>query len=116
MEHLVGTLPNVAMVSAPSGPLGVELALAHRPDVIVLDLNLPGMSGFDVLTRLKTMPETRDIPVIALSAAAMPKDIKRGLAAGFFRYVTKPLDVNSFLETIDAALAAAHAGKAANGS
>ena len=105
MEHLVGTLPDVAMLSAPSGPLGIDLALGHRPDVIVLDLNLPGISGYEVLKRLKGMPETRDIPVIALTAAAMPSDLRRGMTAGFFRYVTKPLDVNAFLSTVNAALA-----------
>jgi PAS domain S-box-containing protein len=105
MEHVVATRPDVSLFSAPSGPLGIELAVAHRPDVIVLDLNLPGMSGYDVLKRLKALPETRETPVIALTAAAMPADVARGIAAGFFRYVTKPLDVTSFLGTIDAALA-----------
>lgn len=116
MEHLIGTLPNVAMLSAPTGQLGLELALAHRPDVIVLDLNLPGMSGIEVLGRLKALPETRDIPVIALSAAAMPSDVKRGLAAGFFRYVTKPFDVTMFLSVIDAALQVSRSRPAANGN
>jgi CheY-like chemotaxis protein len=115
MEHLLADLPNVAMLAAPTGPLGLDLAIAHRPDVIVLDLNLPGLSGFDILARLRTMAETRDIPVIALSAAAMPNDIKRGIAAGFFRYLTKPLEVNLLLETIDAALAAARARSVGGG-
>ncbi len=105
MEHLLKELPGVALFSAPSGALGIDLAVAHRPDIIVLDLNLPGMSGYEVLKRLKALKETRDTPVIALTAAAMPADINRGTEAGFFRYLTKPLDVGTFLAAIDAALA-----------
>jgi CheY-like chemotaxis protein len=105
MEHLLSVLPNVAMLAAPTPQLGLDMAVAHRPDVIVLDLNLPVMSGFEVLARLKAMPETRDIPVLALTAAAFPRDIKRGLEAGFFRYLTKPFDVKAFLAAVDAALA-----------
>ena len=110
MEHLIGTQPNVQMYSAPSGGLGLELARARRPDVIVLDLNLPGMSGFDILKHLKSTPETWNTPVLALTAAAMPNDVKRGLAAGFFRYITKPLDVNAFLTAIEDALSNSHRG------
>jgi CheY-like chemotaxis protein len=105
MEHLISTLPGVAMLSAPTPQLGLDLAVAHRPDVIVLDLNLPGMHGMEVLNRLKGTAETRSIPVIALTAAAFPSDMKRGFAAGFFRYLTKPLDVKAFLAAVDDALA-----------
>lgn len=104
VEHLVRTFPDVTLLTAPRPQLGLDLARAHRPNVIVLDINLPEMSGFELLARLKAMPETRDIPVVALSAAAMPKDIKRGLAAGFFSYMTKPLDVSEFQRNIEAAL------------
>jgi|GEM_PF-1299977 len=104
MESLIGTLPNVRMYSAPSGPIGLDLARANRPDIIVLDLNLPRMSGLEILKVLQTLPETRTTPVIALTAAARPSDIERGLEAGFFRYVTKPLDVNEFLAAIESAL------------
>ncbi|HUH85649.1 MAG TPA: ATP-binding protein [Stellaceae bacterium] len=113
MEYLVSTLPEVAMLSAPTPQLGLELALVHRPDVIVLDINLPGMTGFELLARLKAQPETRDVPVLALSAAASSRDVKRGLEAGFFRYITKPLDVNAFLASIDEALAEAPRRRAA---
>ena len=113
MEDLVSTLPDVSMFAAPTAELGLDLAVAHRPDVIVLDLNLPGMSGLEVLNRLKARPETRATPVVALSAAAFPRDIKKGLAAGFFRYLTKPLDVNAFLDAIGEALASAPPAKAA---
>ena len=104
MEHLMAGLPNVSMLAAPTPQLGLELAAAHKPDIIVLDLNLPGMSGYEVLARLKALPETCQIPVMALTAAALPRDIERGMAAGFFRYLTKPLDIKSFLVTIDEVL------------
>ena len=76
MEDLVSTLPDVSMFAAPTAELGLELAVAHRPDVVVIDLNLPGMSGVEVLNRLKARAETREIPVVALSAAAFPRDIR----------------------------------------
>jgi len=114
MENLVSTLPDVVLFAAARPELGLDLAVAHRPDVIVLDLNLPGMNGLEVLARLKARPETREIPVVALSAAASPRDIQKGLAAGFFRYITKPIDVNAFLEALGEALANAPARKAAS--
>jgi len=100
VEHLVSALPRVALLSASTPRLGLDFARAHRPDVILLDLHLPGMNGYEMLAHLKAMPETCDIPVVALTAAAMPSDIRRGLAAGFRRYMTKPIDVRTFLETI----------------
>jgi PAS domain S-box-containing protein len=109
MEHLLSTLPDVNLLAAPTPQLGLDLAIAHRPDVIVLDINLPGMSGVDLLRRFKAAPETRDIPILALSAAALPGDVRRGLAAGFFRYLTKPLDVSAFLAAVEEAL---HSGVA----
>ena len=114
MEDLVATLPDVVMLCAPSGQLGLDLAVAHRPDVIVLDLNLPGLSGFEVLSRLKTMPQTVDIPVIALTASAFAKDRKRGLAAGLFRYLTKPIDIDAFLTAVGDALGRTAGPSAAN--
>jgi len=105
MEHLVASLlPDVSMLSAPTPTLGIDLAQAHRPDVIILDLNLPGMSGHEVLARLRMLPETRDTPVLALTAAAQPRDVSLGLKAGFFRYLTKPIDVKAWLAALDAAL------------
>ena len=100
MEHLISILPHVTLLTASTPRLGLDLARAHRPDIILLDLHLPGMSGYEMLTQLKAMPETRGIPVAALTAAAMPSDIKRGLDAGFFRYLTKPIDVKEFLAAI----------------
>jgi hypothetical protein len=115
MEHLMSTLPGVAMLSAPTPQLGLDLAGAHRPDVIILDLNLPGMSGYEMLARLKGMPELGNVPIMALTAAALQKDIERGLAAGFFRYLTKPIDVKVFLAAVDEALAQTPRRTAATG-
>ena len=69
-----------------------------------MDINIPGMDGFEALERLKNMEETSSIPAIALSAGAMPRQIEKGLAAGFVQYLTKPIDVDSFLEAIDEVL------------
>jgi CheY-like chemotaxis protein len=100
MQELVAVLPGVAMLSAETPEKGLELARAHRPDVILLDLNLPGMSGYEVLAHLQAMPETSAIPAIAVTAAAMPEDVERGYAAGFTRYLTKPIDAKEFLAAI----------------
>jgi PAS domain S-box-containing protein len=92
--------PQVTLLEAYSGSLGLDLAQVHLPDVILLDINMPGMNGLEVLVRLKADPATRDIPVLALSAAAMEKDVQRGRGAGFEEYLTKPIDINSLLETL----------------
>lgn len=115
MERIISTLPDVALLTARSPQLGLDLAVAHRPDVIVLDVNLPGMSGYDIVARLKAMPETCNIPVLALSAAISAGTPQRSLAAGFFRYLTKPIDVKAFLGAIDQALAGSATRRAGNG-
>ena len=92
------------MLSAHNGNLGIALARAHIPDVILMDINLPGISGFQALRILREDPVTALIPVLAISANAMPRDIEKGLEAGFFRYLTKPIKVNEFLEAQDWAL------------
>ncbi|MDP2369153.1 response regulator, partial [Rhodoferax sp.] len=84
---------------------GVAQARQSLPDVILMDINLPGMSGLDALEILAQDPTTACIPVIALSANAMSEDVQRGLAAGCFRYLTKPIRIDEFLVTLDAALA-----------
>jgi PAS domain S-box-containing protein len=89
-EHLEGAV----LLSAPTAELGLELALAHRPDLIILDINLPGMNGYEALQRLREATETRRIPVFALSAAATERDVRNGLEAGFDRYLTKPVKVD----------------------
>jgi signal transduction histidine kinase/ActR/RegA family two-component response regulator len=105
VEELVGFRPDLRLLAASDGPRGLALARAELPEVILMDINLPGMSGFDVLRALHQDPRTAGIPVIALTANAMPRDVERGLAAGFARYLTKPVDVDKFTAAIDAALA-----------
>ncbi|MDZ5650321.1 MHYT domain-containing protein [Nitrospirillum sp. BR 11828] len=100
MRDLMETVPGTKLLVAADPVTGLDLALAHRPDVIVLDINLPGMSGFDVLARLRDHEETRAIPVLALSANALPREIEKGLRAGFRRYLTKPLNVQEFMEAL----------------
>jgi CheY-like chemotaxis protein len=91
-------------LSARDGNRGVEIARASQPDVILMDINLPGISGVEALKILALDPATAHIPVIALSANAAPRDVAKGLEAGFFRYLTKPIKVPEFLETLDVAL------------
>lgn len=88
------------LITAHTPELGLELASARRPDLILLDINLPGMDGYQVLSVLKTMASVKNIPVIAISANAMPSDIERGMAAGFDDYITKPIDVTHFQEVV----------------
>ena len=83
------------------------MARAYLPDVILMDINLPGISGIEALKILLEDPTTAHIPVVALSANAMPSDVAKGLEAGFFRYLTKPLRVADFRDTLDVALALA---------
>ncbi len=103
--QLLGRRPNIHMWSAHEPSLGLELAAEHKPDLILLDINLPGMDGFEVLERLRHQPATRDIQVIAVSANAMQKDIERGLEAGFDDYITKPINVVALLQIVDKTLA-----------
>ncbi|TFW35762.1 ATP-binding protein [Massilia horti] len=105
VEELVRLRPDLRLLCAPDGPRGLALARSHLPDIILMDLNLPGMSGTEVLKELRRDPRTADIPVLALTANAMPRDIERGLAAGFDRYLTKPIEIDKFTEAIDSVLA-----------
>jgi CheY-like chemotaxis protein len=105
IENLIESRrPDIRLVCARDGNEGIRLARAKHPDVILMDINLPGMSGIDALKILRQDPVTAPIPVVALSANAMPGDIKKGLDAGFFRYLTKPIKVKAFLETLEEAL------------
>ena len=104
VEQLIGRRPDLRLLSAGDGNLGIQLARAHRPEVILMDINLPGISGIEALKLLRDDPSTAHIPVVALSANAMPRDIQKGLQAGFFRYLTKPIKVTEFMETLDGAL------------
>jgi PAS domain S-box-containing protein len=104
MESLFDSLDGLGLVTAPTAELGLELARAHRPDLVILDINLPGMNGYEALQRLADWPETRRIPAIALSASATDRDVKRGLEAGFARYLTKPVKVDELTAALDVLL------------
>ena len=104
VEQLIARRPDIRLLSARNGNLGIELARASRPDVILMDINLPGMSGIRAMQILRADAETAHIPIVALSANALPRDIERGLQAGFFRYLTKPIKVNELMDTLDVAL------------
>jgi PAS domain S-box-containing protein len=96
---------HISLVTSHSPQHGIELAIAHQPDLILLDINMPGMDGYQVLDVILADRRLRRIPVIAVTANAMPRDVERGRAAGFVAYLTKPLDVGEFLNTIDRCLA-----------
>ncbi|HEX2565860.1 MAG TPA: ATP-binding protein [Burkholderiales bacterium] len=91
---------SLGFLTAHNAELGIDLARTRRPDVIVMDINLPQMSGYEALVQLKQHAATAAIPVMALSANAMEKDVARGLAAGFVRYHTKPIDVEQMVASI----------------
>jgi len=100
MRDLFEELPQYELVTTPTAELGLEQARALKPALVIMDINLPGMSGLDAMTALRTDPETADIPVIALTAAAADRDRRRGLDAGFHAYLTKPVDVDELIATI----------------
>jgi PAS domain S-box-containing protein len=104
VEQLIARRPDMRLLSARDGNLGIQLARTNHPEVILMDINLSGISGIEALRILHDDPSTAHIPVIALSANAMPRDIEKGLQAGFFRYLTKPIKVYEFMDTLDGAL------------
>ena len=112
VEQLVARRPELHLLSAADGKLGIEFALAYQPQVIVMDINLPDISGIEVMKSLRADPSTAHIPIIALSANALPDDIAQALQAGFFRYLTKPIKIEEFMEALDTAFkfAATRAG------
>jgi PAS domain S-box-containing protein len=104
VEQLIGRRGDLKLLTAIDGHLGIELARAYLPDVILMDINLPGISGYGALKCLREDAATAHIPVLALSANAVPRDIEKGLEAGFFRYLTKPIRVHEFMNALDVAL------------
>jgi len=104
VEQLMARRTDIRLLSAVSGTLGIDLARAAQPEVILMDINLPGISGIQALKILREDPATAHIPIVALSANAMPRDIEKGLEAGFFRYLTKPIKVKEFMDTLQVAL------------
>jgi signal transduction histidine kinase/CheY-like chemotaxis protein len=108
MEEIANRIPNLTMLSAHNAELGLEMAEIYKADVIIMDINLPGMNGLDALSRLRRTEHIKNVPVIALSGSAMPADVDQGIDAGFFRYLTKPININLVLETIQEALQKTH--------
>jgi CheY-like chemotaxis protein/two-component sensor histidine kinase len=104
MKDVLEELDRVDLTSVPNAEVAVELIRERRPNVVIMDINLPGMSGYEATRLLRTWEETRDIPVIALTAAAMAGDRKRFEDAGFYRYLTKPVRVAELLETLEGLL------------
>ncbi|WP_371131383.1 PAS domain S-box protein [Rhodoferax sp.] len=107
VEQLVARRADLRLLGAEDAMRGIAMARAHQPDVIVMDINLPGINGMQALAILQDDSATRHIPVLALSANAMPRDIEKGMAAGFFRYLTKPIRVPEFMAALDEGLALA---------
>jgi PAS domain S-box-containing protein len=104
VEQLIARRDDMHLLTAVTAQLGIVLARQNQPDVILMDINLPGMSGYGALQMLRADPATAHIPVIALSANAMPRDIEKGVEAGFFNYLTKPIMVREFMDALDMAL------------
>jgi len=104
VEQLMARRPDLRLLGAADGTLGIEFARSCSPDVILMDINLPGITGLEAMKILRADPATAHIPIIALSANAVPRDIEKALEAGFFNYLTKPIRVNQFMDALDAAL------------
>jgi len=104
VDQLIARRADLRLLSATDGNRGIELARKHLPEIILMDINLPGISGIEAMKILRADPRTAHIPVIALSANAVPRDVAQGLEAGFFHYITKPIQVSQFMEALDEAL------------
>ncbi|UUZ73873.1 response regulator [Polaromonas sp. P1(28)-8] len=104
VEDLIARRSDIRLLSARDGISGIAMAKASQPDIILMDINLPGISGIKAVQILCADPLTAHIPVVALSANAIPSDIEKGMEAGFFRYLTKPIRINEFMDTLDLAL------------
>ncbi|HUX42904.1 MAG TPA: PAS domain S-box protein [Rectinemataceae bacterium] len=104
VSQILATREDIYLLTAQSSSLGLDLAEAHRPDLILLDLNMPDLDGYEVLRRLRSTDWGKTIPIVAVTALAMPAEIEKGMSAGFDDYLTKPLDVRRFLEVVEARL------------
>jgi CheY-like chemotaxis protein len=104
VEQIIARHPDVHLLTAVTGNSGIEIARESQPDVILMDINLTDISGFKALKILRSDSTTAHIPVIALSANAMPLNIESGLEEGFFRYLTKPIKINEFMDALGVAL------------
>jgi CheY-like chemotaxis protein len=104
VEEILARRQDMRLLTAVNGHLGIEIARKALPTVILMDINLPGISGVAAMEILRKDPATAHIPVVALSANANPRDIEISLAKGFFRYLTKPIKIKEFTDTLNAAL------------
>ena len=104
VEEIIQPRSDLNLVSARDGQEGIELARRYLPHVILVDINLPGMNGHEIRRILRADPRTARIPVIAVSAGALPSDARQGLEAGFHAYITKPIAIDTFTAAIDKAL------------
>jgi len=100
LSMIISRIGGLSMISAHTAEIGIDIARNKHPDVIILDINLPGMSGLDAIRYLKKYDETKNIPVLAISAAATKRDIEKGLEAGFQHYLTKPINIVEVTNTI----------------
>ncbi|WP_052700733.1 PAS domain S-box protein [Methylocucumis oryzae] len=100
MQHIFSKFPNIKLSVASTAEQGLKLISENVPDLVLMDINLPGMSGVEALKRLKANPKTAEIPVIAASAVAMPDDVSEGLRAGFSDYLTKPIDMAELISVV----------------
>jgi CheY-like chemotaxis protein len=100
MRDLLEDFERITLLAIPTAEVGIEVVRERRPDLVIMDINLPGMSGFEATRRLREWPETADIPVIALTAAAMVGDRKRASEVGFRKYLTKPVKIDELLQLL----------------
>jgi CheY-like chemotaxis protein len=105
MESIIDQMENSQLRSVCSAEQGIDFARREFPDIILMDINLPGMSGIEALKQLQDKAETSHIPVIAITAAALPSEVEAGLRAGFKGYITKPIDLKELIRTIEEILA-----------
>ena len=110
MEEIISGRPDIRLLTALDGERGLGKASALLPDVILMDINLPGISGIEAMRLLAQNPATAHIPVLALSANARTSDVEYGLAAGFYRYITKPIRIGDFMKTLDSAFEFSRSG------
>lgn len=101
MTDFVADFDGIELVTAPTAEIGLEIVRARRPALVLMDVNLPGMNGFEASRRLKEWPETHGIPVVALTAAATARDTQQAHGAGFHRYLTKPVDVDELTRVMN---------------
>ena len=110
IKQLIARRPDLRLLCATDATRGIESARTYQPDVILMDINLQGMNGIDAMKILREDPATARIPIMALTANAMPHDIEKGMEAGFFNYITKPIEVKKFMVALDAALSFSQTG------